>query len=133
MAGYVLADSSALYALVDPRDDRHDKAHEDLDRLQDTGHSLSLPHPVLYESHALILHRLGISSAWRWLEEVTAGTRLIMPMATDLEGARLRLKRFSDQEISLADAVTAEIAITLEIPVWTYDHHFDLLGAPVWR
>lgn len=131
--GHVLVDSSALYAVVDPRDDRHDRARGDLDRIQDAGLSLSVPLPILYESHALILHRLGFLVASNWLDQVISNLRLISPTRGDLEGAHHRLRRFSDQEITLADAVTAQIARDLDLPVWTYDHHFDILGAPVWR
>jgi predicted nucleic acid-binding protein len=29
------------------------------------------------------------------------------------------------------DAVNAEIADRLGLPVWTYDHHFDVMGSRV--
>jgi hypothetical protein len=31
------------------------------------------------------------------------------------------------------DAVIAEISGRLEAPVWTFDHHFDVIGVKVWR
>jgi predicted nucleic acid-binding protein len=31
------------------------------------------------------------------------------------------------------DAVTAVLARRLELPVWTYDHHFDVMRIAVWR
>jgi predicted nucleic acid-binding protein len=33
----------------------------------------------------------------------------------------------------LVDAVIAEVADRLDAPVWTFDHHFDVMGANVWR
>lgn len=45
----------------------------------------------------------------------------------------MRVLRYSDQDISLADAVVAEISDRLEIPVWTFDHHFAVMGVRVWR
>jgi len=36
-------------------------------------------------------------------------------------------------EESLCDAVTAILANQLKVPVWTYDYHFDVMQAQVWR
>lgn len=33
----------------------------------------------------------------------------------------------------MADAINAEISDRLQIPMWTYDHHFDVMGSRVWR
>jgi len=31
------------------------------------------------------------------------------------------------------DAVTAVVGRRLRMPVWTYDHHFDVVRVEVWR
>jgi hypothetical protein len=31
------------------------------------------------------------------------------------------------------DAVVATLAEQLDLPVWTFDHHFDVMACPVWR
>ncbi len=54
------------------------------------------------------------------------------PTTEDYEGAVARVLHYQDQNISLIDAVSAEIGARLEVPVWTYDHHFDVLGAERW-
>jgi predicted nucleic acid-binding protein len=41
--------------------------------------------------------------------------------------------RYRDQPISLFDAVLAVLARDADVPVWTYDHHFDLMKIAVWR
>ena len=41
--------------------------------------------------------------------------------------------RFPDQSITLFDATLAILASRLQMPVWTYDHHFDAMQASVWR
>jgi hypothetical protein len=38
-----------------------------------------------------------------------------------------------DQPITLFDAAVATLAARLQIEVWTYDHHFDVMNASVWR
>ena len=38
-----------------------------------------------------------------------------------------------DQPITLIDATLAAVAARMRVSVWTYDHHFDAMGIPVWR
>jgi predicted nucleic acid-binding protein len=40
---------------------------------------------------------------------------------------------FKDQPITLFDATVAVLAQRTGLPVWTYDHHFDVMRVPVWR
>ncbi len=48
--------------------------------------------------------------------------------AEDFDLAWSSLRRFPDQRISLADALTAQMALRLEARVLTFDRHFLLLG-----
>ena len=41
--------------------------------------------------------------------------------------------RYRDQDLSLFDAIAAVVSERLSLPVWTYDHHFDVIRADVWR
>lgn len=128
-----LADTGPLYALVDPHDRHHERARVELERLNRSGRAVVLPSPLLMECYSLVLYRLGVAVAHRWLGEIGRGTGRLEPLSTDVEGASQRLLRFSDQKITLFDAVLAEVADRLGTPVWTFDHHFDLLGVEVWR
>ena len=49
-----------------------------------------------------------------------------------LEAAE-RIGAFEDQPITLFESVVALLAGRLDIPVWTYDHHFELMRVEVWR
>jgi predicted nucleic acid-binding protein len=40
--------------------------------------------------------------------------------------------RYRDQAISLYDLTLAVLAEELDLPVWSYDRHFDLLGVATW-
>ena len=90
-------------------------------------------HSTMCEAHALVLRRLGFPTARSWLDDVSAGCGLINPARVHYEAASERLAAFPDQRITLFDAVLAELAAHLDIPVWTYDHHFDVMRVPVWR
>ncbi len=88
---------------------------------------------TLLEAHTLVLRKLGIAEAHSFLRYVATTAILINPTAEDHDRAIARVLRYPDQDISLADAVLAEIGDRLEAPAWTYDHHFDIMGARVWR
>ena len=52
---------------------------------------------------------------------------------SDYREAASRLTGLADQPITLFDATVAVLATRLQIEVWTYDHHFDVMNASVWR
>jgi predicted nucleic acid-binding protein len=88
-----------------------------------------LAFPILLEAYTLILYRLGFRTAATWLEDVHSGCAWINPSAQDYREATALVVRFSDQSISLFDATLAILASRLNLPVWTYDHHFDAMQA----
>lgn len=127
-----LVDTGPLYALVDPDDRHHERARSELARLNADGRVIVLVTPVLMECYSLVLYRLGIAAAHRWLDEVRRGTGRVDPQPSDTSAASERVLRYTDQRVSLFDAVLAEISDRLETPVWTFDHHFDLMQVEVW-
>jgi predicted nucleic acid-binding protein len=90
--------------------------------------------PTILEAHNLLLRRLPLSDVQNWLREATtAATEVINPTTEDYRQAIERTRRYPDQKITLFDAVAATLSERLDVPVWTFDHHFDLMGVPVWR
>ncbi len=133
MRDAVLADTGPLYAAVDPGDDNFGQAREDLDRLNSERLSVALPLPVLCEGYTLVLHKLGTHRAQTWLEEMRGQASLVNPSPRDYEAAADLISEYPDQRLSLFDAVTAVLSERLGLPVWTYDHHFDVMRVEVWR
>jgi predicted nucleic acid-binding protein len=129
----LLVDTGPLYALADPDDQYHRRAAEQLRQSTEMGWKLALAFPVLLEAHTLVLRRLGLPFAHRWLDQVLAGTGLLNAGREEYLRARERLRKYLDQPITLVDAVVATLAEQLDLPVWTFDHHFDLMGCSVWR
>lgn len=129
----VLADAGPLYALVDRDDAHHERATTEASRLRNAGMTVIAIHPIVCETHALVLRRLGGSVARRWLAEITEGCDFINPSHEHYVAAAGKLGVLADQPITLFDGVLAQVAETLALPVWTYDHHFDLMEAAVWR
>lgn len=133
MRSVVLADTGPLYAAADPNDSLHERSLEELERLQAEGLRAVVSYATLQEAHALVLRKLGLTQARTFLQDLTQTTIFLTPTTDDCEAAVSRVLRYPDQDISLADAVNAEIGDRLEVPVWTYDHHFDVMGSRVWR
>ena len=129
----LLADTGPLYALADPEDQFHERAREEVDRFYGEGYRPIASCATLVEAHNLILHRLGIRAARRWLGELTTGIDLLNPLEEDYLNAVDLLKLYPDQDISLCDGVLAILSSQFELPVWTFDHHFDVMQAQVWR
>jgi predicted nucleic acid-binding protein len=60
-------------------------------------------------------------------------TALINPTPEDYRRAIEKIGAVADQPITLFDATVAILAARLRLEVWTYDHHFDVMGVRVWR
>lgn len=129
----VLADTGPLYALRDPDDASHSRARENLERLRAQRFRVVVPYSTLAEAHALVLRKLGLAEARSFLRYLIRTAVFVNPTAEDYDRATTRILRYPDQDITLADAVGAEIGDRLGVPVWTYDHHFDVMSARVWR
>jgi predicted nucleic acid-binding protein len=129
----VLADTSSLYSALDPSDDNHDRAREDIERLNAEGIGVMVAYTTLCECYSVILHKLGIGAAHGWLREVRDHASLINLTPADFEEAADLVRSYQDQALSMFDGVTASLSRRLGLPVWTYDHHFDVVRVEVWR
>jgi len=128
----VLADTGPLYAAVDPEDEHHAQALLELQKLNRDRQEIVILYSTLLEAYSLIMFRLGKEVASNWLLDV-AETALVNPTPEDYWQAAARIRAFADQAITLFDAVAAVVATRLKAPVWTYDHHFDVMRVGVWR
>ena len=128
----VLADTGPLYAAADRDDAHHKRARRELKRLAGTHREVVVSYPTLLEAYTLVLFRLGNDAALNWLEEM-ASAALVNPNAEDYRQAIDKVRSLKDQSITLFDALVASLAHRLNLQVWTYDHHFDVMRVNVWR
>jgi predicted nucleic acid-binding protein len=128
----VLADTGPLYAAVDPEDARHKRAIGELRQLENERREIVVLYSTLLEAYSLILFRLGRDVASDWLTDM-ADAAPVNPTPEDYLQAAAKIRTLADQPITLFDAVTAVVASRLDMQVWTYDHHFDVMRVPVWR
>jgi len=129
----VLADTGPLYALSDPSDQYHRRARNEMARLNAEGLLVAVAFPTIGEAYSLVLKRLGSQYAIGWLQNLLDRVILISPDPDDYQQATLRILRYPDQTITLFDALIAVLSDKLNQPVWTYDHHFDLMRTARWN
>lgn len=133
MTREILADTGPLYAAVDVDDQHHQRAQDELALLEQEGRRVVVPFPILSEAYTLILRRLGLRAAHSWLQDLATGATLLNPLPEDYRAAIITTRAYADQPLTLFDTVLAALSRRLRAPVWTYDHHFDLLQVEVWR
>jgi predicted nucleic acid-binding protein len=133
LRGIVLADTGPLYAARDRDDSHHRRSQDELGRLRSRNLKVVVPYPALLESYTLVMRELGIREAHGFLNEVVHGSIFENATAEDYRKATSRVFRYADQDITLVDAVIAEMSDRLAAPVWTFDHHFDVMTVAVWR
>lgn len=129
----MLADTGPLYAMRDSDDERHVRAREELERIGEAGLTVAVPYPVLLEAYTLVMRKLGPAQARGFLTELEEKYPFVVAGREDHQGASAAISRYPDQDMTLVDAVLHAISSRLEVPVWTHDHHFDVMESRVWR
>lgn len=128
----MLADTGPLFAAFDRSDALHEQAQEEQTRLDREQKQVLVLYPILLECYSLVLRGLSIRAAHAWLGAVSSGARVVNPTSADYQQAVRIVRRYEDQALTLVDAVVAAASQRMALPVWTYDHHFDILHARVW-
>ena len=129
----VLADTGPLYAGVDSTDQYHQRALRERARLEESRLETVVVAPVLIEAHALCLYRLGREMSGQLATYIMSSGSFALPQESDYRVALQTTERYDDQSITLVDAIVAVMSKRLRLPVWTYDHHFDVMQVEVWR
>ena len=128
----VLADTTPLFAAFSPNDQFHDRAQADLRRLEQERRPVAVLTTTIVETHTLILYRQGAVAATAWFDAVAPSARMIHPTMEDFRTAVPYTRRFPDQRLTVFDALVDVVSNRLSVPIWSYDHHFDVLQADRW-
>ncbi len=129
----IIADTGPLYAAIDIDDQYHQRSQQELKIINQQKLAIIIPYPIYLETHKLILQSLGITAALRFTRDIEQQVNFVNPTPEDYQAATSIITKFPDQKITLFDAVTVILANQIKLPVWTYDYHFDIMKAKVWR
>jgi predicted nucleic acid-binding protein len=129
----IIADTGPLYAAIDKDDKYHQQSQQQLTQINQQKFVIFIPYPIYLETHKLILQSLGVATALKFSQEIQQQANLINPTPEDYQIATFLIAKFTDQKITLFDAIVAVLANQLKVAVWTYDYHFDVMQIPVWR
>lgn len=131
--GRVFLDTSACYALTDPRDSDHRAASAISQRLIASHARLFTTNFVLAEMHALLLRRMGRSIALQVLSTIEQSTTTIVRVsARDERRAREIIRQYDDKDFSLTDATSFAVMERLRIShAFAFDRNFTQHGLSV--
>lgn len=126
----VFVDTSAYYALTDPRDARHAQARQIALLLTSARRPQFTSNFVLAETHALALSHLGPAIAARLLAELLASpTTIVRVSAADERRAQEIVAQYKDKSFSYVDATSFAVMDRLRIAqVFTFDDDFSQYG-----
>ena len=133
MPRQILADTGPLYAYALTRDELHGRAETELSQLHALGYTLLIPQPILLETHKLLSRRTHADFATRFISSLAHGADRINPRSVHYDAALTLAEQYPDQDLSLYDTLLAVLSAEFEVAIWTFDHHFDILNANVWR
>ncbi len=129
----ILADTTPLYGAIDTSDQFHARAQAEIQRIAKEKLIVVVSFPVYIETYSLLLYRLGFEQANRFSQNYLESANLLNPTEEQYLKAIKKVQQFPDQTITIVDALTAILADELNIPVCTYDYHFDVMKISVWR
>ncbi len=126
----VFVDTSGFYASFNRRDRHHHHAASLFHQAQIEHWFLFTTNFVISELHALILARMGRSSAWNFLQAITIGrTNIIRATENDEQRTREIIEHYNDKDFSYCDALSFAVMERLDIEkAIAFDEHFHQYG-----
>jgi predicted nucleic acid-binding protein len=131
VAGEYFVDTSAWYPLLVASHTDHKRLAAVVATLIAQRRRSVTTNLVVAETHALILQREGRRAARAGLQAIDQAAAVVVHSVPALEGVARRdwIDRFTDQDFSLADAVSFAVMRERRIEdVLTLDHHFAVAG-----
>ena len=125
-----MLDTGPLVSLYDSKDKRGSIIDGILKAIQKNNYPIYVSIVTIAETHKRILYDVGYVRASEFLTTITSGeVNIIEIYEADINDAASIIKRYNDQDIPFADAITMAIMKRVGIrKVLSYDRHFWLLN-----
>ena len=129
----IIADTTPLYGAIDPSDQYHSRAQAELKRIAEQNLTVIISFPVYVETYNLLLYRLDFEQATYFTQRCLQFNNLINPTEDQYFAAMEKVRQYPDQKITIVDGITAILSQELNLPVWSYDYHFEIMRVKIWR
>ncbi|MCL6447348.1 MAG: PIN domain-containing protein [Armatimonadetes bacterium] len=132
----VFIDTGVWFGYLVRGDQHHPEAAKVILNLEEQGALLVTSELVLSETYTLLMRKLGVRAALKFLNIIETQveakfTEITWVNWAIIKDAGLILDKFSDHQITFTDATSAAILKNTGIPAMaTFDRHFRLLGIP---
>jgi predicted nucleic acid-binding protein len=125
----VFADTSALLALLNDKDEHHAAAAHAFRKLQSRRSLLLTTSSVLVETYALLGRRLGVDAVRAFRTDFAPLLDVVWVDATLHEAGLDRLLKHRRRQLSLVDAVSFEVMTRRGLgEAFAFDPHFEQEG-----
>ncbi len=123
----IMVDTSAVYALLDKSDEKHDQAKNCLVKLDQNKNKVMLTNFIVAECHALISSRLNHDIARTWIMNLYWPVERVLE--EDENSALQILKSYRDKTYTYTDATTFAVMERLGLDTaFAFDKHFIQYG-----
>lgn len=127
MTRSVLWDSSAILAFLDADDADHARAIAVARQIASEERPSFITNYIEAETHALLLRKLGRTTAREWL--LRGGMPVVRTLPAEEQRAKEILARHSDKDWSLCDAISFAVLEARQIPTaFAFDRRFRQYG-----
>jgi predicted nucleic acid-binding protein len=132
----IFIDTGAFLAMLMPGDQFSGTAVKFWDKLEKLNVPLFSSEPVVIETANFLIRQQSPEIAAEWLKSSQDSTeiRWLQPSRDDFRHARELIVKFSDQRISMTDALSFSLMKRHNIlQAFSFDHHFPMAGFKLWQ
>ena len=132
----IFIDTGAFLAMLMPGDQFSGTAIKAWDNLENLNLPLFSSEPVLIETANFLIRQQSSEIAAEWLKSSQDSTeiRWLQPSKDDFRFAKELIVKFSDQRISMTDALSFSLMRRHNIhQAFSFDRHFPMAGFKLWQ
>jgi predicted nucleic acid-binding protein len=122
-------DAGPLIGLIQRRDSHHRESVRGFQQVEQAGTTLVVPAPIVLEVYKWLLHHADVQTARQALPLMQARLDIVHIGSGDFMSALELLLARADWLGTIEDAIVAQSALRLGVPIWTFNYR-DLQAFP---